>query len=143
GVGRPLSVAEPLAVLAAQERAPRGGEDRRQGGVLVGSQRPVIGNAEMKAVRRRIAEARLEKAAAPLYRGVGVREVGCPQDRDAVDVHLGIAVFDDLLFLVMDDLLGPDLPDRRSGRVLAAGVAGRVDATADFEPVPVDAAGGV
>src|SRR6185312_392139 len=142
-VGGELTVAEALAILGAEILAALGGEHRPERCVLVLVDRPEIGNAEVEAVGARIADARREKAALALHRRVGMREIGGVEDRDAVDLHHRVAVLDDLLLLVADDLLGLDLPHRRARRILAAGLAGRVNAAADLDAIPLDAPRGV
>src|SRR6185437_8337654 len=124
GVRRQEAVAEALAILAIENRAALSRENRPEGQVLVGAEHEEIGDAEAIAVRGIMAEDRRQEAAGTLHRRIGMREIGRPEDRDALDLHDRVVILDDLQFLIVDRVLGLDLPDRWRGRIGGAELAG-------------------
>src|SRR4051794_87747 len=84
-----------------------------------------------------------KKAAGALYRRIRHREVGCVEDRPAVDLHDRVAKLDELLLLVVVDLASLQLPYRWRAWVVPAEVAGGVYSPLQLGAVPVGAARGI
>src|SRR3546814_2534043 len=87
---------------------------------------PEVGHLEGVAEKVAGADGGGEKAAAPVDRRVGMLEVGRVEDGDAEELHPGIVIDDVMGLLVVDDLVGLELPQRRAGRVVARSEARRV-----------------
>src|SRR5260221_10844419 len=60
-----------------------------------------------------------------------------------VDLEGGVEMFDDMVLRVVRHLLGAQLPERRLRRILAAEVAGGIDAAPQLEPGATGAPPGI
>ena len=122
------AVHQSLAPLALQQRPLPAGDHRREREIVIGRQRPVIGNGDADTVDRARAERRHQHAGLALHRRVGRREVRDLGERHTEEFEPRVLEIHHLLALIMDDAGGLDLPFRRLRGIVLARLAGGVDA---------------
>jgi hypothetical protein len=117
-----------LAEFPLKQRPLLGGDHRRDGGVIIRRQCPVVGYFDADAVFRIRRNCRHQYAGLALDRRIGRRKIRQIGHRLAEKFEAGVLEIDHLLALVVNDAGGFDLPQRRLLRVVLARRAGGVDA---------------
>ena len=124
-------VVEPLAPFRVEERPLRREIGRRHRQIVIGREIEEIRHADAEADVAAAGEGRREQAALAGHRRIGRGKIGDIGDRHAGDLEPRVLVVDDVGLLVLDDLRGADLPQRRPLRMGLARLAGGVDAAVE------------
>src|SRR3546814_11082534 len=95
--GARLAVREALAVLACDDRIFVGRQDRVEQEVLVLVDHPELGGLERPAEKSRSAERRGEKARFPVYRRLGMAEIGGVGDGEGEKNEVGVGIMDPMV----------------------------------------------
>ena len=122
------AVEQALAKFTLQQRALLGGDHGREGGVVIGRQRPIVRHFERLTVNAARGNRRHQHAGLALDGRIGRREIGQPGDRLAEKFEAGVLEIEHLLALVVNDARGLHLPERRLPRIVLARFAGGIDA---------------
>ena len=125
------AVEQPLAPLALQQRTLLARDRGREGEIVVGGERPVIGNRNSEPIDRARAVRRREYTGLALYRRIGCRHVREVGHRDADEFEPRVLEIQHLLALIVDDPRRLYLPFRRLRRIVLAGLAGGIDAVVE------------
>ena len=117
---------EQLPVFARADEAALAGDDRGEGRVPVRPDIPEPGCFDPGAKVAAMPDRRRQEAALACHLRVRMAEIGTVEHRHAPHLQHGVPVSHLLLDPVMRDAAGFDLPDRRLGRVVGAGLAGGI-----------------
>ena len=108
GVDGALKKASPVLGNGARPRIL--GDERRDRGILLGRNIDVIRYPGDQAQIRRAAQGRDQKPGFAFNGRIGVGKIGKIAHGNTVNLQPGIAVFNDLIFLVVNDFHRLDLP---------------------------------
>src|SRR5262249_30344857 len=131
GANAVRAVDQPLAPLALQQGALLGRDHGRESNVIIGRERPIVGDRDPEAVDRAAAVVWREHAGLALHRRIGRRHVRQVSQWDADKFESGVLEIQHLLVLIVDDARRLHLPFRRFPGILYARLAGGIDAVVE------------